>query len=1260
MIGGYKYFSCIALACLLTTGCATSSNTANTAANAGSWQYWPQPSSFSQSLNEVVSDLAAGKINQAESKLTMALRASEPAADFLYAECAALRGDMPLAADRYIDFIAGHSDSPLVTPAIARLDLLNNASTLIMNWEKLLTMRVSDPYAAARLVTLQTNAIKNSPDKPRPVHPTATPLVHFHWVGPFSPYAFSAFNDHMVFDDDQILASSYMVEGQKRSQYKFPPDYFTPFKSTQSGVFAAETQIQIDRGAEINIIGRAASPYQLYIDGNLVLENKNPQYPAANLSSAIAKLSSGSHIVRLRYGYNRGDAPAFWIQQNPANAKDGEIASITEQPEITVSSVNRDAAKLIKKNDISDVVGAKIDPVPSEPLQTWLGAITAIDNNEPQIAEALLQARLEADPNDVVAKYLRALRFNHDTNIDPSIRTENIISTLKEIEEASPEIGYAHHMLMSAFTAQKQPKAALDIYKTYREYIPDTADINHLLETITRLLGWSGLANGYAMMAAQGEPNSCTLAKPALDAQVSNHEYTAFDDLSPKIQTCPAIIRAYAKREGDYLNDAHRWERAMQELAKDYPNDPQINREALNIKVLSDPAAAVAEMDAYLDGVQNHYDAEPDTADMLRFIDRLRSTGHDDEANHIISRLLEISPVEESYQNLYLHLNRQKPFESLRIDGMKTIRDYLAQNRTEAGHSVVILDYAASHIYPNGAILGLTHTISRVLSKEGKNVLGEIYLPRNAAVLKLHTIKSGTFEKIEPETIDFKSSITAPNLEIGDFIEIEYLTYDPPATQFTNRVATDMFYYGSNQSPIVHSEYVFEYPAEWHPEIVESGPENAITRKCSNVGDYTRCRAYIDDIPLLILEPNSASLPDIIPNIIVYNRFDMSTIQGSLYEDTVERTRPTPYIDRFYNQIDMPDTDSTWEKARVIYENVIDRIDESQSNSYSAETATSSVTRGTGSRSYVLKALYDKAGIKSYYGLVRSRVAPKNSDKMPSYIKTGYVPMLIVETEKGPAYVQPTEDFVPFDYISSDTQNMDVIPLQPGIPRFTSRSEKIDDMRGIIDITYQIAQDGSAKAIGNETMKGTRNLMMRNFLNIVKNDDTRMHQILQNSLANTYGRISLTRLEHENLDDKYKPLVLYYDFDIASFAAVSEDTLEIQTKIYAYDLAQQFAPIAANERRTPLFIQNEVMSDRKLTFQAPAGYQWNTATLSDIDIETRFGKFSRKLHFEGDTLQVREQVEILPQYIELSDYAEFREFCLSIDEAQRTVISAHK
>ena len=1263
MIRGHKYFFSIALACLiLQAGCATTSTTTNTTETvAGSWLQWPQPPEMPSTLDHAIRDMAAGKIQQAESGLTMAVRAAEPAADYLYAECAALKGDLPLAASRFIDFIANHADSSLVAPALARLRTIDALSVSLLDWDKVLALRVSNPYAAARLVTLQSSAIKNSPDKAQLVHPTAVPLVHFHWVGPFSPNVYSDFDKHLVFDDDPILAKEYTVEGQKHTQFKYYPDYIMPFVATQNGIYVGETQIQTDREAELNIIGRAGIPYRLYVDGKLVLENKTLKAESDKKLSEVVKLSSGTHVVRLRMGFIKKTAPAFWIQQNPATEKDGQAVTITENPDITVTSVNPGQVTLIRRYDISDVVGSKIDPVPSVPLHTWLGAMTAIADNEAQIAEVLLQSRLEADPDDSVAKYLRALRYRADSDIEPSILSENVISLLKEVEESSPEIGHAHLLLMREFLSQKQPKQALETYKTYRSYIPDNADTDYILSEISQALDWSDIAAEYEIKAAKKDPNSCTLAKKALDAQNLIHEYTAYDDLSPKAQSCAAVIRTYAKREGDDIRDAQRWQNAMLKLAENYPNDTQLKIDALNIKVLNDPQAAAAEMSDHLDRVNSGFYPIPSSDNMLRFIDRLRAAGYTAEASKILNKLIDLSPVDESYQNLYLRLNDQKPFESLRIDGMKTIRDYLALNRTEAGHSVTILDYAATHIYPNGAKLGLTHIISRVLSKEGKNVSGEIYLPRNAAVLKLHTIKSDTFEKIEPEAIDFKNSVTAPNLAIGDFIEVEYLTFDPPMTSFTNRAITDMFYYGSDQSPIVHSEYVFEYPSDWQVDIVESGPENAITRNCSQVGGYTRCSAYVDDIPVLITEPNSASALDIIPNITVYNRYGWEVVQSGLYESAVRQTRQTPYIDHFYDQIKLPDTNSTWEKARAIYEYVIDRIDENQSgNSGNEETATKTVTRGTGSRAITLKALYDKAGFKSYFGYVRSVLAPKKIDKLPSYSSLGYTPMLIVETEKGPAYVQPTEDFFPFDYLSSDSQNMEVIPLQPDLPRFTSRRDNIDDMRGTIDITYQIADDGSAKAVGIETMKGTRSLVMRNFLNVVKNDKTRMHQILQNSLANSYGRISLTRLEHENLDDKYKALVLNYDFDIASFAAISDDELKIQTRIYAYNLAKQFASIAVNERRSPLLVETEVLSDRKLTFHAPAGYQWNSATLNDITIESKFGKFSRQMQNDGRTLQVREQIEMLPQYIELSDYAEFREFCLAVDEAQRTVISAKK
>ena len=1255
---GKRYLLCLALGLFLAqSGCATTSNRAET----GTWQQWPQQAEVSETLRAVIDDMAAGHIQKAESALTLAVRSTEPAAAYLYAECAALRGDVPAAEDRFLDLVASFPDSALATPALSRLMMLDETTMSPMDWDKVNALRVTDPYASARLVVLQNRAVNNSPDRSILKHPTATPLVHWHWMGPFSPNIVSALDADMVFDADDVLAPQYEVEGQIRKPFTYAPDYQTPFNAARNGLYVAETQIDLDKDAEVHVIGYSNQLYKLQIDGKPVLSRDVKSIGRNDILSSVVKLDRGSHVIRARVGYTKSSRSklSFWVQ--PVSEKDAGSAVITEQTEVSLSSVNAKKVGNVRLYDVSDVVGQKIDPVPSDALRVWLGAATAIASGDVQIAEALLQSRLEKDANDVVAQYLRALRYQADADLEASLRSENAINQFKEIEEAAPELGHAHVLLMLEFVKQKQYKMALDVYKNYRSQIPDNVDTDYLLGEIFGGMDWSEFSAEYARKAASKAPNSCRLANQALDADALHHRYIAFDDLSPKLQSCPAVIHAYAKREGDDAADSKRWQNAILQLSANYPNDVRLKLEAIQITVRSDPAKAIDEMSKYLDGVEAGFYPEPDSELVLGIIDELRVASYERDAQEILGRMAAILPTEETYQNMMLVQNGQKPFESLRIDGDRTIRDYLAQNRDEAGHSVTVLDYAATHIYPNGAKLGLTHIISRVLTKEGKNITGEVYLPKNAAVLKLHTIKSDTFEKIEPETIDFKSSVTAPNLSVGDFVEVEYLTYDPPVSGFTNRAITDMFFYGSDQSPIVRSEYVFEYPSDWNVDIIEGGPKNKIIRNCKPVGDYTRCDAYVEDIPVVLTEPRAPSGFDIIPNIEVYHRYNWDVIQNGIYETVVRQTRQTPYIDRFYSQLDIPKTDSTWEIAKSIYDAVIKAIDESESVSSSdMESATATITRGTGSRVVTLKALYDKAGLNSYFGLVRSVLAPENIEKLPSYYNNGYSTMLIVDTEKGPAYVQPSEDFVPFDYLTPDTQNTEVIPLQPGISTFSTRRDKIEDMRGTIDITYQIAPDGSASAKGVETMKGTRALVMRNFLNTVKNDSTRMHQILQNSLANSYGRISLTRLENEHLEDIYQPLTLNYDFDIASFATVSDDELEILSKIYAYNLVKQFAPIAANERKYPVLIENEVLSNRKLTFHAPDDYKWQSATLQDFSIDSRFGKFSREIHIDGTTLEVNEHIALLPQRVDLKDYAEFREFCLAVDEAQRTVMSAKK
>ena len=266
--------------------------------------------------------------------------------------------------------------------------------------------------------------------------------------------------------------------------------------------------------------------------------------------------------------------------------------------------------------------------------------------------------------------------------------------------------------------------------------------------------------------------------------------------------------------------------------------------------------------------------------------------------------------------------------------------------------------------------------------------------------------------------------------------------------------------------------------------------------------------------------------------------------------------------------------------------------------------------------------------------------------------------MLVVETEKGPAYAQPSEDYVPFDYLGLDFQNQQVIPLDPNREIFQSRSENLEELSSSIQIEYNLNEDGSASAKSKEIMRGTRALVMRNFLNTLKNDEDKSKQVIQNSLANSYGRIELTRLENENLDDKNKPLTLYYDFDIASFAGTSDNKIEILSKIFAYNLVKQYAQLPT--RKYPVLINSDTLSQRTLLIHAPEGYTWDSETLTDIDIHTPFGRFTRHTQIRGKDLELNESIQILPQRVEVKDYPEFRNFCLAVDEAQRTTLIGSK
>ena len=1261
----------------LTIGCATTKSDSLSAR--GSWVSWPVQSEMNQNMQAIVDKVSDGKLQEAENMLTPDICSSEPTAAFLKAEIEALRANIPQALKLYGQFVSANPDNDLSTVAITRMYHLSSLTNEPLDWNLVSSLRTKDPYASTQLIALQNKAMRGAYNAPELHHPTALPLVKWHWMGPFISQIYTGMDEVLPFDNDPLLANSYEMNGMRFEQYQYPPENTTAMAANIQGIYVAETQIHNDAPRTVQLSVQGAQFYNITVDGIPVLSRTPNDFGKENIISSRFQLSAGDHVIRLKLALIPAAGSArqisLWLSgtDNPNESAQQALAGLAELDDISGVNSDDNRVKNVQRIDITNVFGNDYSVFPTDELILWLASMIAVPAGKTALGDSLL--RVTKEKNTPVSQFWNAMLYRKDLDIDSSIRTENTLHQLREISKLATQLALSHTILIREYIKHEQPKKALEIWEKYKNEFPDNADTAKLVSDLAKSLGWSELGQKYAIKAAELAPLSCKLNASALSILRMSNQFVAYDTLSDELQQCPQIIEQYAEHEGDdpaeivvnadnvtasYARD--RWTNAIQKLASLYPVS-SIKAEAANLLVESSPQTAA---NIILDAMSDRdavFNPLPGETAILEIIDRLRAVGDEEDADRILNRAIEKYPVIQPFQYLKLQQTYTKPFEDLRLDGIQIIKDYLAANRIDPGSSVMILDYAATRIYPDGTRIGLTHQISRVLSKEGKIEVGEIYLPKTASLLKVRTIKDGTFEIVEPESIDFKDSITAPNLDVGDYVEIEYLTFDPKMSSVSSRAITDIFLYGSDQSPIVRSEFVYEYPRDWNIETIINDPYFLIKKSCEPHGEFIRCTAKREDITVYLPEPHSVSHMDVIPNLQITHLYDWDFVRKALNETITRKTRHTQYIEDFYSGIEaeVNKTDSVREKARLIYDYVLDHIDESESTmSTDAETATSSVTRNVGSRVLVLYALYKYAGIPSYFALINSARSPINSPIQPTIYDNSHATILVVDTESGPAYIQPDEDFMPFDYLLPEFQNQQAIPIDMNRDIFTTRISAPDSMQSLINIEYHINEDGSASANSQEIVKATRSVIMRNFLFTLKNDKDRTEQIIQNNLANSYGRINLTGLSYDKLEERNQPLVINYAFDIASFAETSDSTLNIISRIFAYNLVNQLAPLPASVRHYAEYVDTDMQSRRKLIFNASDGFTWKTDTLNDVDINTKFGRYTRQTHLDGNVLVLEESISVKPQRVPLNEYGAFREFCLSVDEAQRIVISAAK
>ncbi len=432
---------------------------------------------------------------------------------------------------------------------------------------------------------------------------------------------------------------------------------------------------------------------------------------------------------------------------------------------------------------------------------------------------------------------------------------------------------------------------------------------------------------------------------------------------------------------------------------------------------------------------------------------------------------VELQPESAELQRALLALAEPGLMDAYRIDGRQVIAEFMKSSAAETfggEPAVILLDRTVVRVLPNAARLTLTHNIIRVLTKDGLGKFGEVHIPEGAEVLALRTIKADGSTR-EPESIPEKDTISAPDLEVGDFVEFEYIDRAAPIAGFPRAFLAERFYFASNDAPLDRSEYLLSVPADLPLQIDVRGPaqpggdgsvRDVPVAQVTTQGGLRLHTWRRQHVPRLRPEPplSDAVIDEWMPSVRVGGGLSFAHYVNFLRERRVR----TLYIGRDVRaqalaltgpalraaDVEAGPTPSGDEpllqmvrRALLLDAWVRKSIREGGQGGSLDEQATSILARREGRRDTLLLALLQASGIPAELWLVRPKNAPQLEGPLPDL--TSYTePLIAVAPGRGPSgqpllFLEPSARHTPSGYVRPMLRGARALrlPEPPSAPR---------------------------------------------------------------------------------------------------------------------------------------------------------------------------------------------------------------------------------
>ncbi|MBH23882.1 MAG: hypothetical protein CMH57_05380 [Myxococcales bacterium] len=1066
--------------------------------------------------------------------------------------------------------------------------------------------------------------------------PHGVPTV-WSMVGPTSLYANLDLGETSEPERDDALADTYELLGFTRRTSREQTNGLQANPSLSlSGVYVAETWVTVDRGGRFDVAANLQGSGIVFIDGERVLvRDARQELGPAEVVARDVELTPGVHRIRVRLAYERGYRTAFGVMLLPR--RQGTRMTFSPTPP------KGQRGQVEGRGEVAPWIGEGIDlgRLSDDRLRLYLAAWMATEFVEEAIARDAL-ARLEELAPDFAGTWLvRAKLMERLWSLPGKVRSRETIKAIRKATEVDPKAGRALLWLASELREQGLKDDAADAIAALQELRPDEASTWAEAARYYRWRAFPTQAEEALARATELDSRDCGLIQE-LDAVYRDRDFAPKREEIPDAWFSCDLFRWRYARNVELMRGEHAT--LMKLLERDVKRYPW---RTWSWAALARGKVELEGEEAGLEAINRGLALHPGEQDLLKTrSDLLARLGRLDEARETLREALKENQGAFGLHRALALLNGQLPLADLTANGIAAIRDYERDPVAFPSDAIYVLDYMARRYFEDGSSADVTHLVVRVQSKAGLDEYGEVRFPRGAIPLMARTVKRNG-AVVEPVREKDKPVISMPSLDVGDYIEYAYLTFNGrnPARQGSS-VGAKFFFRMSNIAS-ARSEFIVEVPEAWKPDFVSRNDAPPIEE--SSADGYTRYRFIRTSSAQPRQEPMSVDNDEYLPHVQLIHRYTWEDTHRAYQDQLITARASAPMLTRRAQELTRGKK-SDMEKVRAIWRFANTHVRTRRFLDFST-TAAHIEASGEGNPVVLMSALLGEVGIETEIVKIRGATQDPAETAIPAFGAYNFT-ALKVSVDGETLWLNPVGRNARFNYLPVSVQGQPAIRVEPGadLSRITIPTWPAELERRDVRFDLTLSAEGDLTGEVTETLRGQYGIGRRDYYDEQGSEDN-IRKYVERKVNYDFNGSELLEYTIRGRDEPDAELVLTYRFKRDGYARrAPSGALVIQDRYDLMDLMRSFARLP--ERTVPMLIDDQNHDEVHVALTAPEGTRvLGPGGPDTLTYNSAFGEYSRTVEREANTIRIHHRLFVPIQRISPEAYAEFAEWAGDIDRA---------